>query len=79
MCFEDRAGLFGAIASDLDDTRGLFKFDDYFTLESQPVRRLRSVAPGGFDSNATFGLSGPRAQDTRLMRHCTGRTLAFGA
>src|ERR1700760_2191670 len=43
MCFEDRAGLFGAIASDLDDTGGLFKFDDYFALESQPVRRLRNV------------------------------------
>jgi hypothetical protein len=43
MCFEDRAGLFGAIASDLDDTGGLFKFNDYFALEPQAVSRLRNV------------------------------------
>jgi len=43
MCFEDRAGLFGAIASDLDDTGGLFKFDDYFALEPQAVSRFRNV------------------------------------
>jgi hypothetical protein len=43
MCFEDRARLARAIASDSDGTGGLFKFDNYFTLEPQAVRGLRNI------------------------------------
>jgi hypothetical protein len=43
MSFEHRAGLPGAIASDLNDTGGLFKLDDYFALKPQTVRGLRDI------------------------------------